>query len=212
MRDTTRAGVEETYAWVLDIAEAAAQATRTEHELTLITGVHTYNLNRPLQEALQSNLEAVGAANFGEEDQAFARELQAFLGIEEKGLVGEIEPLADGPERATGGSTDVAEVSWVAPTAGFSVTTAAAGIPWHSWATSASHGTPGAVKGAWVAAKVLAVTGVELAADAELLAAARAAFEASTEGRPYLSPLPEGQTPPVPEGIAEAMTGGGGGS
>lgn len=201
VRDTVRIQVEENYEWVLEIADAAARATRTEHSVTLITGVHTYNLNRPLQEALQRNLEHVGQAPFGEEDQAFARELQAYLGVEEKGLVAEIEPLEEGPESPSGGSTDVAEVSWIAPTAGISVTTAAAGIPWHSWATSASHGTPGAVKGAWVAANVLAMTGAELLSRDELLAEARAFFREKTGGRAYVSPLPTGQAPPVPEGV-----------
>ncbi|MGD2068624.1 MAG: amidohydrolase [Gemmatimonadota bacterium] len=210
VRDTVRSEVEKEYAWVLDIAAAAAQATRTTHEVTLVTGVHSYNLNRPLQEALQRNLERVGPAGFTEEDQAFAKDLQAFLEVDQKGLVGEIEPLEDGPETPSGGSTDVAEVSWLAPTAGISVTTAAAGVPWHSWATAASHGTTGAVRGAWVAAKVLAMTGAELMTREELLAAARETFEASTEGRPYVSPLPAGQTPPVPDDIAGGSGEGGG--
>jgi len=201
VRDTARVSVEQYYAWLLNIAEAAALATRTEHEVTLTTGVHEYNLNRPLQEALQANLEAVGEAPFSEEDQAFARELQEFLGLETKGLAAEIKPLPEKPEPPSGGSTDVAEVSWITPTAGLGVTTAAAGVPWHSWATAASHGTPGAVRGAQVAARVLAMTGAQLLVDAELRQAAQAVFEESTEGKPYQSPLPLGQKPPVPADI-----------
>jgi aminobenzoyl-glutamate utilization protein B len=207
VRDTVRTEVDKNYAWVLNIAAAAAQATRTEHEVSLITGVHAYNHNRPLQEALQRNLERVGEAGFTDEDQAFARQLQDFLGIEEKGLVARIEPLKEGVEPPSGGSTDVAEVSWLTPTAGISVTTAAAGIPWHSWATSASHGTPGAVRGAWLAAKVLAMTGAELLTDGGLRDEARAFFDEKTGGRPYVSPLPPGQKPPVPPDVS----GGGGG-
>ena len=44
----------------------------------------------------------------------------------------------------------MAEVSRITPVVSLSVTTAAAGIPWHSWAASASHGTEGSVKGAEV--------------------------------------------------------------
>jgi aminobenzoyl-glutamate utilization protein B len=198
VRDTTRAVVEENYDWILDVAEGAALMTRTEQEVFLITGVHPYTLNRPLQEAMQANLERVGPPRFSEEDQAFARELQRFLELEESGLNDTIKALADEPEMADGGSSDVAEVSLITPTVEFSVTTAAEHIPWHSWATSASHGTPGAVKGAQVATKALALMGAEILTDADLLERAEAAHLEATGGEPYRSPIPAGQAPPLP--------------
>lgn len=198
VRETDREKVEEYYNWILKIAEGAALATRTEHEVFLITGVHEYLLNRPLQEALQANLEYVGPPQFSEEYQTFARELQRSLGVEEEGLDTEIKPLADEPEPVSGGSTDVAEVSYITPTAGLSITSAAAGVPWHSWATAASHGTEGAVRAAEVAAKVLALTGVDLLTDQELRERAREFFLEKTEGKAYESPVPAGQKPPLP--------------
>jgi len=199
VRDTARAPVEEYYDRLLKIAEGAAMATRTDFEVTLITGVHELLLNRPLQEAMQANLERVGPPSFDEEDQAFARNLQSFIGIEEKGLNTEIKPLRDQPEPPEGGSTDVAEVSWITPEAGLSVTTAAAGIPWHSWAASASHGTDGAVKGAVVAAKVLALTGIDVLTNPTLLEQAQEYFQEKTGGEPYVSPVPADQKPILPE-------------
>lgn len=199
VRDTARAPVEDYYDRLLKIAEGAALATRTEYKVTLITGVHEVLLNRPLQEAMQANLETVGPPDFDEEDQEFARRLQSFIGVEEKGLDAEINPLKDEPEPPGGGSTDVAEVSWIAPEAGLSVTTAAAGIPWHSWAASASHGTEGAVKGAVLAAKVLALTAVDALTDPDLLQEAQAFFQEKTGGRPYESPVPADQEPILPE-------------
>jgi aminobenzoyl-glutamate utilization protein B len=198
VRDEDRESVDEYYAWILKIAEGAALATRTTHEVTLITGVHETLLNRPLQEVMQRNLELVGAPEFTDQDQAFARELQKALGIEEQGLSTEIEPLADGPDPLEGGSTDVAEVSYITPTVEFNVTTAAAGVPWHSWATSASHGTDGAVKGANVAARVIALTGVDMLLDPSLLERAREYFVEKTEGRSYQAPIPKDQKPPLP--------------
>jgi aminobenzoyl-glutamate utilization protein B len=198
VRDTARAPVERYYDRLLKIAEGAALATATEYKVTLLTGVHAMLLNRPLQEAMQANLELVGGPAFTEEDQAFARELQRYLGIEEKGLEADPKPLKPEPEPPSGGSTDVAEVSWITPVVSLSVTTAAAGIPWHSWATSASHGTEGSVKGAEVAAKVLALTGVDLLLKPDLLQAARTFFDEKTEGRPYISPVPPDQKPPLP--------------
>jgi len=198
VRDVDRPAVEKHYAWLLDIARGAALATRTRHEVTLTTGVHEYLLNRPLQEAIQANLERVGAPRFTDQEQEFARALQRSLEIEEKGFLSEVEPLADGPGPVEGGSTDVAEVSYIVPTAGFNVTTAAAEIPWHSWAASACHGTEAGVKGAVVAAKVLALTGVDLLTDPALLERAQEFFREARGDEPYRSPIPEDQPPPVP--------------
>ena len=199
VRDTTRVAVEENYQWILDIAAGAARMTRTEHESFLITGVHPYTLVRPLQEAMQANLERVGAPRFSEADHEFARELQSFLEVETSGLRDTIDHLADAPLPAGGGSSDVAEVSYITPTVEFSVTTAAEHVPWHSWATSASHGTAGAIKGAQVATRALALMGAELMLDADLLARAREAHARETGGEPYNSPVPEGQAVPLPE-------------
>jgi aminobenzoyl-glutamate utilization protein B len=185
------------YAWINDIAKGAAMATRTEVSVHLITGVHEYNLNRPLQEAMQANLEAVGAPEFAEEEQAFARKLQEYLKTPASGMVDTINALADKPQPPSGGSTDVAEVSWITPTVGVSVTTAPAHIPWHSWATSAYHGTSGSVHGARVAARVMALTAMDLFHDADLRARARSAFLEKTRGEPYRSPIPADQRPPI---------------
>ncbi|MFH1763275.1 MAG: amidohydrolase, partial [Gemmatimonadota bacterium] len=54
------------------------------------------------------------------------------------------------------------------------------------------------VKGAEVAAKVLALTGVDLLLNPELIREARAYFDEKTEGRPYVSAVPADQKPPMP--------------
>ena len=196
VRDINRAEVRKYYDRILKIAEGAALATETTHKVHLITGVHEYLLNRPLQEALQKNLELVGAPRFIEEEQEFARSLQRVVKKEEKGFNDKIKPLPDKPGEVEGGSTDVAEVSWIVPTAGFSVTTAAEDVPWHSWATTACSGTRAGRKGAVVAAKVIAATGVDLLTQPKLLKEAKAFFLKATDGKPYQSPVPADQKPP----------------
>jgi aminobenzoyl-glutamate utilization protein B len=198
VRDTDREAVQADYERVLKIAEGAALATETTHEVSLITGVHECLANRPLQEAVQANLELVGGPEYSEEEQDFAHRLQRNLGIEEKGFVGDVLPLADEVQPPEGGSSDVCEVSHIVPEVGFRVTTAAAGIPWHSWAATACHGTSAGTKGAVVASKVIALTAVDMVTDPELLAAAKQDFLERTEGRPYRSPIPADQPPPLP--------------
>lgn len=198
VRDINRQKVQEYYDWILRIAEGAALATGTTHKVHLIAGVHEYLLNRPLQEAMQANLALVTAPRFTTEEQKFAKELQRSVGVEELGFIDEIKPLAAEPEEPRGGSTDVAEVSYMAPTAGFSITTAAEGVPWHSWATTACHGMSGGRRGAVVAAKVLATTGMDLLTKPELVASAREFFKDATKDRPYECPIPLDQKPPLP--------------
>ena len=197
VRDINRAEVKKYYDRILKIAEAAALATETTHKVHLITGVHEYLLNRPLQEALQKNLELVGAPEFTEKEQEFARSLQRSVNKEEKGFNEKIKALPDKPGEVKGGSTDVAEVSWIVPTAGFRVTTAAEDIPWHSWATTACHGTRASRKGAVVAAKVIAATGIDLLTKPTLLKESKAFFLKATDGKTYQSPIPLNQKPPI---------------
>jgi aminobenzoyl-glutamate utilization protein B len=198
VRDINRDAVDKLYARVLKIAEGAALATETTHKVHLITGVHEYLLNRPMQEALAENLGLVGAPQFTEQEQEFARSLQRFVDKPEKGFNDKIKPLADKPDEVKGGSTDVAEVSWIVPTAGFAVTTAAEDIPWHSWAATACHGTRAGRKGAVVAAKVIAATGVDVLTRPALVQEAKAFFLKATDGKPYQSPIPADQKPPLP--------------
>ncbi len=203
VRDLDRENVENYYNWILDIARAAAIATRTEHKVKLITGVHRYLLNRPLIEAIQANLELVGPPRFSPEEQEFGRELQLFVQKDPVGFIDTLRALEAQPRPVSGGSTDVAELSWMVPTAGFSVATAASGVPWHSWATTACHGTSAGWKGAVVAAKVLAATGIDLLTRPELLESARIDFEKASGGATYRSPLPANQKPPVPPDLMD---------
>jgi len=199
VRDLDRPSVEAHYAWLLQIAEGAALATKTTQKAALTTGLHEYMFNRPLQEAMQKNLEAVGGPKFGDAEQAFARQLQKVLGLTESGIDTSVRALAAGVEPAEGGSTDVADVSHITPTVGLEVATAGKDLPWHSWATAASHGIPGASKAAESAAKILALTGVDLLTQPALVSRARAEFVKRTGGRPYVSPIPADQKPPIPK-------------
>lgn len=199
VRDDNREKVIKNYQWMLQIAEAAAMATQTRHKVTLITGVHELLLNRPLQEAAQANLEYVGAPEFSEADHEFARELQAGLDIEPVGYPTEIKPLKDEVQPVQGGSTDVAEVTRLAPGVSIYAATAGLNLPWHSWATAASHGRPNASRGAVVAAKVMAMTAMDFLQDENLRNAARAEFDEKMKANPYVSPIPRGQKPILPE-------------
>jgi len=199
VRDVDRESVERLYERILKIARGAAMATETTHKVTLLTGVHEYLLNRSLQERLREHMETVGPPAFTDQEQQFGRSLQRFLGIEEAGFDDEITPLDAEPEPPFGGSTDAAEVSWITPTVGFRMCTTARDVPWHSWAVTACQGSDAGIRGGVAAAKIIALTGVDLLTDAELRKHARAKFVAKTGAEPYKSPVPDDQPAPLPK-------------
>ena len=118
VRDVDREKVDDYYQRILKIVEGAALATGTTFKINFITGLHQYNLNQPLLQLLHKNLTEVGPPVFTEEEQKWGRDLQKFLEIEEIGFHTGIEGLDAPPPEGTG-STDVADVSFVVPTAGF---------------------------------------------------------------------------------------------
>ena len=83
----------------------------------------------------------------------------------------EVEPFTVTNE-AKGGSTDVADVSWVVPTAGLITATWVPGTTAHSWHAIAAGGTSIGNKGMINAAKTLAMTAVDLLANPSTIEAA----------------------------------------
>ena len=100
-------------------------------------------------------------------------------------------------EEGRGGSTDVADVSWMVPTAGMRAATWVPGTSAHSWQAIAAGGTPIGNKGMVVAAKTLAMTALDLFTDPELVAAAKAEHaERIPDGWSY-EPLLGDRDPPL---------------
>jgi aminobenzoyl-glutamate utilization protein B len=194
VRDIDRARVVATTEWVRQIAEGAALATQTRAEVDVFFGTYDLLPNSPLAERMQEHLEAVGVPRWSEDEMAFARECQANMDLPEAGLCTDCVPLQ--PEIAIGGSSDVADVSWNAPTMGVVMPTVPLGVSMHTWAVTACGGMSIGLKSALAAADVLTRTALDVLTDADLRAAARADFERRTDGIEYVSPIPEGQAGP----------------
>ena len=198
VRDSKRSGVEEVMERVEKIVQGAALAADVEGQLKIQSGVYELLTNFAGARAMQKNLESLGPVQWSEEDQAFARRLQESSGVEPLGLSTEVEPLDENPGDPRGGSTDVADVSWLVPTIHFSAPAAPVGIPWHAWPVVASAGSPVGQRGMHHAARAMALTLVDLFTDENLRAEMRREFEVSTEGHTYRPYIPEGP-PPIPE-------------
>ncbi|MEW6125960.1 MAG: amidohydrolase [Acidobacteriota bacterium] len=198
VRDSKRVGVEDVMQRVRKIVEGAALMADVEGKLTIQSGDYEMLVNLAGAKILQANMDWLGAIKYTEEEQEFARQIQRTTNVEPVGLRGEIKPLQSPPSDPQGGSTDVADVSWIIPTLHFSATTAPYRAPWHAWPVVACGGMSIGHKGMVFAAKNLAATMVDLFEDADKREAIQAEFKERTRGQVYKGYIPDGP-PPVPK-------------
>jgi aminobenzoyl-glutamate utilization protein B len=197
IRDLDRAGVKAVVEKVEKIVEGSAIATGTSSKIHYMGSYHEMLVNRKGSEIMQKNLEKIGAITYSEDEIQYARKIQKETGVEEKGMVATIEKLKEPEKYPEGGSTDVAEVSWITPTIHISTTCAPYGIPWHSWAVVASSKHPIGYKGMFLAAKVIAATALDLFRGPDLLAEMKKEFKEKLKGYTYKSGIAPDKKPPI---------------
>lgn len=197
---------------VKKIAEGAALMTGTQVDAKIFSGVSNLIGSRPLEEAMQIELERLGPVQFDDDDRAFAREIQKTLSKDEiavsfrrcgmpppdddMALCDFVAPL-DLPNNGGNGSTDVGDVSWAVPTVQARIATCAVGTVFHTWQTVAQGKAPAAHKGMVYAAKVMAATAKRLIEDPSLRSRAKTEHAAFLAKTPYICPLPAGAEPPI---------------
>lgn len=198
LRDTTHDGVNELIERVRKVVEGAAIATETGGELKVTSGSYEMLSNLEGARLVQNNFEWLGPMQFDEAEIEFAHQLQEATGKKQTGMKTAAEPLNLNPGIPQGGSTDVADVSWVVPTLHLSVTTAPADTPWHAWPVVAAGGMSIGHKGMLYAAKAMAATMVDLYLDDAARASIRQEWLEDKGDRVYDPFLADGP-PPVPE-------------
>lgn len=164
-----------------EIARGAALMTGTTVDWRVLGSAWPGHGNRPIAEAMQSNIEAVGMPEWSDADQEFARAVQRSLGAPETGLATKVSELRGvelipDNEKYGGGSDDIGDVMWNVPTALLRFPSNIAGTTAHHWTAAIAMATPVAHKGATQGAKVHAMTVMDLLLDPRLLPAARAYF------------------------------------
>ncbi|MBA4054615.1 MAG: amidohydrolase [Marivirga sp.] len=146
---------------IVKAAQGAALGTETKVEVEVMAGVYNMLPNEVLAKVMHKNLNQVGGYSYSDSEKEFAIKIQKTLAgnIPKLESTNEIAPyqIKDGVA-----STDVADVSWVAPTVGLSTATWVPGTPAHSWQAVAAGGTTIGFKGMMVAAKTMAFTAIDL--------------------------------------------------
>jgi aminobenzoyl-glutamate utilization protein B len=195
VRDVKREGMNEVYARVKKMAEGAAIMANVDYEVKLVSGIYEVLVNRTGAGYLQKNLEFLGPITYTPEETDFAKKIQEATDKPQVGLHSKVEPLEETKENAGGGSTDVGDVSWVAPTIRLSAATAPIGTPWHSWAVVACGGMSIGHKGMLHASKALALTMVDLYEDPKKVEAVKTEFKQRKGDHVYSGLIPDGPPP-----------------
>jgi aminobenzoyl-glutamate utilization protein B len=178
VRHPDAAQVKQIFERIVKAAQGAALGTETTMEYEVTGGNHALLPNEVLGRVLDANLNLVGGVEYDAAEREFASKLQATLpedspppeaaaGIDPFSASSEVTPI----------STDVGDVSRVAPTIGLTAATFVPGTSLHTWQAVAAGGTSIGNKGMIVAAKTMALTAVDLFTNRDLIPRARAEFE-----------------------------------
>ena len=211
IRAPKRRDVDEVYSWLCDCARGAALMTQTTFDIEFLTGCSEVMPNDVLEKVMLQAYQDTGAPRFTPEDHAFAEKMaETYPDIldrdrrvmkEEYGVDGDGKFLCDvvfdkviEDRLVAPGSTDVGDVSHVVPTYQIYVAGQGIGCPGHSWQMTAYSGHHVGFASMLCAAKVLALSGLRLLEDPQLVQEAWDNFHAH-QTEPYVSPLPEGLMP-----------------
>ncbi len=181
---------------ILKCAQAGALASETTFEFEQGTNYANVLPNDVLSDILGRAMQKAGGYDFTPEEQQFAEQLGRTLGGAVK-TPGPSHIDVSKNEGVGGASTDVGDVSWVVPTAQFNAATFVPGVAAHTWQAAACAGSSIGRKGMLVAARTLALAGVELFQNPKEVQAAHEAFEKRLAGRNWTTHIPTNGRPPL---------------
>ena len=194
IREITADGIRENFATLHRIAQGAAMMTDTEMTRQIIGAAYPRHFNKPIAEAMYTNIQAVGMPEWSEDDQIFARALQELMGADEiTGLSSELEEIgAPLPEPKSGGSDDIGDISWIVPTVTLRFPSNVDGLQFHHWSSAMAMATPIAHKGATAGSKVVAATMIDMLTNPDILEQAWTYFRdvqtANERYEPFIGP------------------------
>lgn len=173
-------------------AEGAAIATETTVEREFVTATHNMIPNLRISNALEENLNRIGAPSYSLEENNAAIDIQKKLGIAETGFTREIIPVS----LSSMPVTDSSEYSWFAPLGFLNL----ALIPsescgWHNWVVTRFAGSSVGKKVVITASKILATTGYDLLTNPEIIKESKEELNQRLKGRTYKTLLSEDAKP-----------------
>ncbi|HZN11909.1 MAG TPA: amidohydrolase, partial [Blastocatellia bacterium] len=168
--------IKELYELGNKFAAAAAMMTETTVTQRVVGSAWPTHFNKVVAEAQQKNIEQVGMPEWSEADQTLARALQKEISAKVEGLKMKVKPLEPPKEATGGGSDDIGDLSWNAPTVYMRFPANIPNLPGHAWPNAVAMATPIAHKGSTAGAKVQAMTALDFLLSPELVKQAWAYF------------------------------------
>ena len=177
------------------ISQAAAMATETTVERSVLGYAAPHHGNRPMAEAAYEHIKMIGLPEWSADDIAFNAKVQrGMLGDEAEitPLSTQVYPLST-PEtrgdRRVGYSDDIGDIMWTVPTITIGYPANIPNTITHHVTAAMAMATPIAHKGAVAGAKAVALTTLDLLTDPDLLAAAKDYFSNVQRAEELYDPL-----------------------
>ncbi|WP_368654654.1 M20 family metallopeptidase [Ornithinibacillus sp. 4-3] len=210
--------VDDIFKRVIKIAEGAALMTETKMTMRFDKACSNYIPNRKLEEILYDSLKDSSLQEPTPEENAFAKGIwESLTENEQEGYLTTMTDYGyngDGSEfegkyvsdlispytpadRSMAGSTDVADVSWVVPTAQVATATCAIGTPAHTWQMTAQGKSSIAYNGMLRVAEAMSKAAIHLFNNKEDYEKVREEFEAFKAAHPYTCPIPANVQPTI---------------
>lgn len=217
IRANTIQEVDDIYKRIVKIAEGAALMTETKVKIKFDKACSNYIPNDTINQIIYKKLQLVGLPTYNEDELQYATKMAETISpaefssaLEEIKTMSEKSLAVNGKGRESvfypevvpyqqskatmAGSTDVADVSWVVPTAQFFATCFVLGTPLHSWQLVSQGKTGLAHKGMIYASKVLALTALELLQNPSLIEQAKKELRDEVKDT-YINPIPKEVVP-----------------
>ncbi|MFD2572622.1 peptidase dimerization domain-containing protein [Spirosoma soli] len=164
-------------------AEGAALMTDTKFTYEILGSAWPGHFNKPIAEAMYQNIKKVGLPTWSPEDQMLAKATQKELEARKvEGLAMKLDSLGLPASTAptvmmggqtlvplTGGSDDIADISWSLPTIVLRYPSNIPDLPGHHWSNAISMATPIAHKGIVAGAKAEAMTLLDMLMKPEII-------------------------------------------
>ena len=199
VRALTRDAVVDVYDRLVKVAKGAAMMTETEVEEEFLGGCYNTLNNKVLANLVKDTMHEIPQEPWTDEEIAFAKALNEQSPQYKAGCAAVNRPegtqLYEGPmeiETANSyGSTDVGDVQHIVPGIMIRTATYNIGAPGHSWQNSACSGHSLGLRGMIYASRVIALFGLKVIENPDIVEKAKAEFVKETGGKPYICPIPE---------------------
>ena len=188
--------VEDLFLRVVNTANGAALGTDTKMSYEVMHGNFSLLPNDTLQKIVHKNLESLGGVKYNAQENEYASVMYETF-FEPDNQIGSQETVRPFKTSHGYGSTDVGDVSWNVPTAGFRAATWVPGTASHSWQAVASGGTSIGLKGAELAAKTLAKSAIEIYSNPSIIDEAKAELNERVGDNFEYKPLLGDRNPPL---------------